>query len=248
MAPAPAVQRLYDVCKKAFTSLGVPSESQVQSVRTILDTIRPSDVGLGDVEQQNRGFGDDGQGEWRSILPRWAPPISYLHLYECELFSMGIFCLPTSATIPLHNHPGMTVLSRLLYGSMHVRAYDWVDPDDERRNSDPSLPRQARLVVDHVLSDPASTEVLYPMSGGNIHAFTAVTPCAVLDVLAPPYSSSTGRHCTYYRTTANTGVAGGFRQTDGESDELRFEWLEYFSPPDDFVVQRGHYEGPRIVA
>lgn len=36
MAPAPAVQRLYDVCKKAFTSLGVPSESQVQSVRTIL--------------------------------------------------------------------------------------------------------------------------------------------------------------------------------------------------------------------
>jgi hypothetical protein len=60
----------------------------------VADTIRPSDVGLGDVEQQNRGFGDDGQGEWRSILPRWAPPISYLHLYECELFSVR-----TSATI-----------------------------------------------------------------------------------------------------------------------------------------------------
>lgn len=36
MAPTPAVQRLYDVCKKAFTSLGVPAESQVQSVRSIL--------------------------------------------------------------------------------------------------------------------------------------------------------------------------------------------------------------------
>lgn len=58
----------------------------------VADTIRPSDVGLGDVEQQNRGFGDDGQGEWRSILPRWAPPISYLHLYECELFSVRNLC------------------------------------------------------------------------------------------------------------------------------------------------------------
>ena len=40
--------------------------------------------------------------------------------------------------------------------------------------------------------------MLYPTTGGNLHSFTTVASCAILDVLALLYLEKYGRHCTYY--------------------------------------------------
>jgi len=58
--------------------------------------------------------------------------------------------------------------------------------------------RLAKLVIDDVFTAPCDTSVLYPTTGGNMHRFTAIAPCAIIDILGPPYSIEEDRDCTYY--------------------------------------------------
>jgi cysteamine dioxygenase len=67
----------------------------------------------------------------------------------------------------------------------------------------------ARVVAaDEVRRAPCETSVLFPRGGGNMHAFTAVTPCAILDVITPPYSEEHGRPSTYFNDVPIQSLPG----------------------------------------
>jgi hypothetical protein len=50
--------------------------------------------------------------------------VLFLKIFSHQTFEMGIFYLPKQSRIPLHDHPNMCVVSKLLLGSVHWKAFD----------------------------------------------------------------------------------------------------------------------------
>ncbi|CAH8327900.1 unnamed protein product [Eruca vesicaria subsp. sativa] len=233
-----AVRRLFLTCKEVFSNCGsgvVPFEDKIQQLRGVLDNMKPEDVGLTPTMPYFRPIaGPENES---------SPRIMYLPLHECEQFSIAIFCLPPSGVIPLHNHPGMTVFSKLLFGTMHIKSYDWV-VDAPMKDSKTRL---AKLKMDSTLTAPCNASILYPEDGGNMHRFTAKTACAVLDVLGPPYCNGEGRHCTYFlefpldKSHQEDDVLRGQVEREGHA------WLqERDDNPEDLNVVGALYGGPKV--
>lgn len=114
---------------------------------------------------------------------------------SCQAFDVAVFILPGGKSLPLHDHPKMTVLSKLLTGGLSVRAY----------TPDPISPKLHLLALDTVKLPEHEGWFLTPTQG-NIHEFAAVDTAVILDVLMPPYDEDKGRPCNYYTASPEGGA------------------------------------------
>lgn len=236
LRPILGLQQLFLSCQEVFKGPGsVPLPNDVQMLCHILDQMNPQDVGLSsdlDFFKPNTTVKANAR-------------VAHATIYQCKKFSLCLFFLPANAVIPLHNHPGMTVFSKLLLGSMHIKSYDWLDTlSSDNHVSGSKLKRLAQLRANRIFTAPCDTSVLYPKSGGNIHEFTAITPCAVLDVLGPPYSKDDGRDCSYYRDTPYDATLD-VEVKEAKQDE-RYGWLEEIDMPEDSQMDVIPYLGPQV--
>ncbi|KAL5219488.1 hypothetical protein ABZP36_020172 [Zizania latifolia] len=240
--PAPLLQRLFAACRDVFRGPGtVPSSADVELIRGILDKMGPGDVNLS--AEHNFFKATDAAALQHPLT------ITRTTIYTCRNFSIVIFFLPPTAVIPLHNHPGMTVFSKLLLGSLHIKSYDWADPAVFVGSAPDDRLRLAEVVLDAGFSAPSDTLVLYPNAGGNMHRFTAAMPCAFLDVLGPPYSED--RDCTYYQdfpySHCPSDIAELHHGRDDGQRTSRLGWLKEMAMPKDLEMYEMPYRGPPIL-
>ena len=166
------------------------SLAALDPITKLLDALQPDDVGLGPSTLQSL---------------RGTAAVRCQHVHSEPSFDVDIFIFPPNAYIPLHDHPHMAVLSRVLLGNVEVTAFDLIEPNSDELSAEqhpaPGIAEYAwaRACGAAQHADAHSTLAL-TATQGNLHAFRAGdSGCAIFDILTPPYSAAAGRSCNYYR-------------------------------------------------
>lgn len=181
--------------------------AQLKRVRDAVDALSVDDFGgavLGSTRELQTVGGRD--------------EVKYQHVSHGAGYSMGVFVLPPSGCIPLHSHPDMCVVSKLLYGDLRVRSYTFSECHETSLSALAAGGVARACMTERNLNAATaaaggaaraamSTLLSLGPTEGNLHEFTTVGGCAIFDVLAPPYDDD-HRPCIYYRQHAEQHAAG----------------------------------------
>jgi hypothetical protein len=110
---------------------------------------------------------------------------SSVELFDGDAAHATLFGLRAGTAIPLHDHPGMTVVCKVLRGRMRIRTLI----------AKPGGAAEDR--GERELGPDDTPTVLHD----ELHTITAVTDCAFLDFFSPWYDDD-ARPCTYWRVAA----------------------------------------------
>ena len=227
---AEALQRIYDTLMSISDSVGQVaahprSSAQIQRVMDAMAEVQLSDLGLTE-----------------AYLRREKDCVC-MNVVCTDAFHVTVFIMPRGKGLPLHDHPGMTVLSKLVAGSLAVRSFS---PDagssgsgsgsESDRKADGEVafsvqpqPRAAAILTHAGVRTTADAAWLLTPFHDNVHEFTvdadATLPAVVLDVLLPPYVEPE-RPCNYYKAVKDPTVAAGEQGW----------WLAKASDPDDALL------------
>ncbi|EME30663.1 Plant cysteine oxidase 5 [Galdieria sulphuraria] len=161
--------------------------------------------------------------------------INFVNVAECQSFAISVFVIPTGLKLPLHDHVGMTVITKVLWGELDVDSFDFIEKD--------------KFVCHHMGGEgvqyPSFTmragdcQLFYPFKA-NLHEFKARRRCAIVDFMWPPYNPAEDRDCHYFMSQPHLGL----RRNDTETEKLVY--LQRIPCPSYFYTQEVLYRGPPL--
>lgn len=122
-----------------------------------------------------------------------------MNIVNAAEFDIQVFVIPKGKQLPLHDHPSMAVLSKVVSGTLSVQSFS---PAQLYGGGAASVGKAA-LTLQATRTSADDAWLLTP-SEGNVHELKAEETTIVLDVLLPPYSEP-DRPCNFYRSIEKEG-------------------------------------------
>lgn len=221
--------------------------SNFETLKTMLDSITADDIKLSvpDPFEQNNGSFTEA-------------PATHISIFECPFFSLGVFILRKGCSIPLHDHPDMFGLCKVVYGEISVESYQSQSETTLNGRTDgftkhPLHTRKRRLIrcrkTEQLFEESSGSCVLTP-TVGNHHTIhnTSSGPSAFVDILGPPYAQDKGRDCTYYQECDPSPYLNSSKNNQASPIEIDSSdrWIIEIPPPRDFYCDTQPYRGPTV--
>lgn len=168
--------------------------------------------------------------------PGFQEAVGNIHLSGTDVATMQVFVLPKNQRMPIHDHPHMIGILKVIKGCVQVNSYTFKEYECQEPGR--TVLRTKKHTQEVCAHDVAC--ILTP-SERNFHSITALNgEAAFLDVLSPPYyTKMVGRDlnvCNYYEEGS---------EVNGPNGE-KLVRLEEIPPPEDYWTVKGDYKGPPI--
>ena len=107
-----------------------PSAAAEKELCALMDSLRPAHLGLDGPRPPGffREFDRDEFDATSESTSNNNAAIRTQTVFSHREFEIVVFLFPAGAAIPLHDHPKMSVLSKVLYGALAMKSFDWAVP------------------------------------------------------------------------------------------------------------------------
>lgn len=180
-------------------------------------------------------------------------PCTYIEVFQNNSINMSIFVLKPGFRMPLHDHPQMHGLLKVISGAVHITSYSEHPLKEVMKAVDAATRAKieakrlsqgehkhrklfAEITSSKICRDNSSTCILTP-TVSNYHEIQALdTPAAFFDILSPPYDTLLQgigpRRCHYYKVINEIST--------------NLVEMEETSVPQCFFCDQAPYLGPQL--
>jgi len=212
------------------------NDESFASLKNEMDRVTAADVCLEESLSERRHALETKTGANRGGY-RANAPVTFIDLYSGPSFSICIFVLHKGSVMPIHDHPSMHGILKVLTGEVKLDSYTVINQEPCQNHGTSLIAEKTSTIVR--ASDPAC--VLTPKEK-NLHALSPVSgSAAFMDILSPPYCSRFSNvqpnPCNFYKEASHAYSEGN----DGSKVLVRLVRTQL---PKDYWCDTAVYKGP----